>query len=135
MIAKQHRFHGYSSLNFVYRHGSSVRERQLALRYVRNDRRSTYRAAVIVSRKIHKAATDRNRIRRRLYEAIRLQGAAITGPYDLVFTVYDDRLIGLPPAGLERLVISLLQKAGVLARPGTPDQLQRAIVKDTRGAR
>lgn len=134
MIAKQHRFHGHTSLGFVYRHGSTVRDHQVSLRFVRNQRRATYRAAVIVSRKVHKAAVDRNRVRRRLYEAIRVYESSIAGPYDLVFTVFSDQLAAMPADRLDALVYGLLTKAGVLHPEDVPRVVSgaRGIVGDTR---
>ena len=134
MIAKQHRFHGYSSLGFVYRHGSTVREHQVALRFVRNQRQPAYRAAVIVSRKVHKAAVNRNRVRRRIYEIIRAHEAVITEPYDLVFTVFSEQVADMPAERLGATIHTLLQKAGVLHTTGIPRDISgaHAIVKDKR---
>jgi ribonuclease P protein component len=114
MIARTHRFHGYNSLRFVYQHGSSVRGSQLTLKYALNPRRNGYRAAVVVSRKVQKSAVARNRLRRRIFEAIRADEAAIQQPYDLVFTVFNDQLNDLSPEKLHSLVHTQLDKAGVL---------------------
>ena len=114
MISRQNRFHGYNSLNFVYRRGESVRDYHLALRYIRNPRRSTHRIAVIVSRKVDKSAVQRNRIRRRLYEVVRLHESAINGPYDIVFTVFSGQLADVPADKLARIVIGLCHKAGII---------------------
>jgi ribonuclease P protein component len=118
MLTRSHRFHGHTSLNFVYKHGETVRGQQVALRYVRNQRRDTYRVAVIVSRKVHKSAVARNRVRRRIYEVIRT-GPVITEPYDLVVTIFSETIIDLESGELAKLVTGLLQKAGVYhsARP------------------
>jgi ribonuclease P protein component len=130
MISRQHRFHGYTSLNFVYRHGTVTRDYHMSLRVARNNRRSTYRAAVIVSRKVHKSAVRRNRIRRRIYEAIRAYTDVITQPYDMVFTVFSDQLADMPSAALTELVAKLLRKSNVTAPEKQPTALQvrRAIV-------
>ncbi|HEU4966790.1 MAG TPA: ribonuclease P protein component [Candidatus Saccharimonadales bacterium] len=121
MISKLHRFHGHASLNFVYRHGVVVRDQHMSLRVARNNRRASYRAAVIVSRKVHKSAVRRNRIRRRIYEAVRLQSVTITEPYDLVFTVFSDQLADMPAVQLQALVERMLVKARVtkVARPAS----------------
>jgi len=115
MIDKTHRFQGYTSLSFVFKRGETIRGAQLSLRYVRNTRRQSYRVAVVVSRKVHKSAAVRNRIRRRIYESVRLCGEAITGPYDLVFVVYGEQLAEMPAAQLQQLVRQELLSAGVLA--------------------
>lgn len=118
MIARFHRFHGHASLGFVYKRGDVIRGGQLSLKYIRNDRRNTYRLAVVVSRKVDKSAVVRNRIRRRIYEVVRLLSDRIDGPYDLVFTVFSSGLAELPAAELSRLVQSQLEKAGVLSVNG-----------------
>jgi ribonuclease P protein component len=133
MIARSHRFHGYNSLNLVYRRGATVRDYHMSLRYLRNSRRSTYRVAVIVSRKVHKSAVQRNRVRRRIYEIIRLHGAAITEPYDLVFTVFSDQLEELPSDQLARIVLGLCRKAGVLGAAGPGVHPGHGIVTRERG--
>ena len=86
MLASTNRFHGRDSLRFVYRRGQQVRGSQLNLRYICNARRTTFRSAIVVSKKVHKSAVLRNRLRRRIYEIIRT-GPAILGPYDLLISV------------------------------------------------
>src|SRR5688572_27144465 len=113
MIPSTHRFHGRNSLRFVYRQGWQVRGDVLAVRVVRNPRRSTWRAAVVVSRKISKSAVVRNRIRRRIFEVVRTQSSRINGPYDIVFTAFSDSLATLAGDDLRRTVLSCLQRAGV----------------------
>ncbi|SRR5258708_39359577 len=112
MLSRLHRFHGHTSLSYVYRQGSTVRGPHLALRYIRNSRSQMFRVAVIVSRKIHKSAVKRNQVRRRIYEVVRT-GSAITEPFDLVFTVYSEEVLAMEPAELTSQVISLLHKAKV----------------------
>jgi ribonuclease P protein component len=115
MLARNYRFHGLGSLNFVYRQGKTVRSQSLSLRYALNNRRQTYRVAVVVSRKVHKSAVVRNRIRRRIYEAVRLELPSTVPPYDLVFTAFSDMLVAMPSSELRQLVTSLLKKAGLRA--------------------
>lgn len=111
MISRLHRFHGYGSLSRAYKQGSSVRGQYFALRYLHNPRRKSYRLAIVVSRKVHKSAVVRNRIRRRLYEAFRLQLSNVTTPYDLVVTVYSDRVATLESADIRRAVTSCIKAA------------------------
>ena len=128
MISRQHRFHGYSSLNYVYRRGATVRDYHLSVRYIKNSRRSAYRAAVIVSRKVNKSAVVRNRIRRRLYEIIRSLDAKITEPYDVVLTVFSDQVAELPAEKLERIMLQLCTKAGIIGENNQTDTLGHGIV-------
>lgn len=117
MLDALHRFHGLKSLNFAYKSGQIVRGGQLSLRYAPNMRRRTYRVAVVVSKKVDKSAVVRNRIRRRLYEVIRLQLAGLEQPLDLVFTAFNPQLATIESAQLERQVADLLRRAGVKGRP------------------
>lgn len=111
MIAKKFRFHGYGSLKFVYSKGKTTRARYLSLKYIANTRRKQSRLAVVVSKKITKKAPERNKIRRRLYEAMRLRWPDIKPGYDLVITVFDERIGTIESAELSRLVDELMAQA------------------------
>ena len=108
MIGAAHRFHGYGSLNGVYRRGQSVRGPMLSLKFMGRGPNRPYRVAVVVSRKVSKSAVTRNRIRRRVYAAVRQASAVIPPGTDLVFTVFDERVAELPPAKLQATVAGLL---------------------------
>jgi ribonuclease P protein component len=114
MISRAHRFHGYGSLNFVYRSGSTVRGPLFAVKYAQNPRRKTYRAAVVVSRKVHKSAVARNRIRRRIYAVIGELEPQIGGPYDIVVSVFHDTVLEEPHKNLARQVKKQLEQAGII---------------------
>lgn len=114
MISKKNRFHGLGSVRPLYRRGQSARSPHMGLKYAPNRRRETYRAAVVVSKKVSKSAVVRNRIRRRVYEALRAQQDRITEPYDIVFTVYSDKLADMPADELTKTVDSLLKQAKII---------------------
>jgi ribonuclease P protein component len=109
MIGRAHRFHGYNSLRPVYQRGKTVRGSVLSLKYSSRGQKP-YRVAVVVSRKVHKSAVVRNRIRRRIYEICRQSTLDITG-LDLVFTVFSDQIAGLESTKLQSMVSGLLEKA------------------------
>lgn len=108
MIGRQNRFHGPGALNYVYRKGRVVRTAYCSLRYVPNSRRQTYRLAVVVSRKVHKSAVIRNRIRRRLYEQVRL-GLDREVAYDIVLTPHSDQLAIMSEKHINKIISELLQ--------------------------
>lgn len=114
MINRVHRFHGHGSLRYVYQHGNTVRGPLTALKYILNGRRKTYRLAVVVSKKINKSAVVRNRIRRRLYEAVRMHEQELAQPYDIVITVFSEQMAVLPPDELRTLARAQLRQAGIL---------------------
>jgi ribonuclease P protein component len=116
VISKNHRFHGSKSLRRVYQNGQTVRGPLFSIRYSLNERRQTHRVAVVVSRKVHKSAVGRNRMRRRLYGAVRQAEKDIIRPYDIVITVFSENLLDSSPAELGKQLHSQLQLAGILAR-------------------
>ena len=116
MISKEHRFAGQAGLRFVYRHGQTVRGPLFSVKSARNSRRASYRAAIVISRKVHKSAVVRNKIRRRLYEAVRLLEEDIAGPYDIVLNVFSDSAADEPAESLKRQLKKQLTEAGVLAK-------------------
>ena len=116
MISRQHRFRGYGSLKYVYKNGATVRGPLFAVKAIENPKRDSYRLAVVVSRKVNKSAVARNRIRRRLYEAVRQLEADILRPYDIVLTVFHSSVLEEPAGSLAGQVKKQLNEAGVLAK-------------------
>lgn len=110
MLGKPHRFHGYNSLRPVYRQGHTARGPMLSLKFARRDPRKPYRVAVVVSRKVHKSAVTRNRIRRRIYENVRRNDTVIAPGTDLVFTVFSDQLAELDAPRLQKNIEQLLRQ-------------------------
>jgi ribonuclease P protein component len=129
MIDTTHRFQGHNSLRFVYQKGKTIRGQFGSLRYIVNNRRQTYRVAVVVSRKVHKSAVVRNRIRRRIYEIVRTSGDRIRASYDMVFIVYSDQLAELPAAQLRDGLLEKLEKAGIIEAKSASETIDRDIVK------
>lgn len=72
--------------------------------------------AVVVSKKVHKSAVVRNRIRRRLYEAVRRLEPSITTPHDMVLTVFSDAMVRVPSDQVDRLVVAQLRQASIIAQ-------------------
>lgn len=114
MIGRSHRFHGYGSLRYTYQHGQTVRGPLCSLRYVQNERRKSYRLAIVVSKKVSKSAVVRNRIRRRLFEAMRQHEAELKQPYDMVLTVFSDQVAEIPAEEVTRLVKAQLKQAKII---------------------
>lgn len=111
MLGQKNRFHGYGSLKAVYQRGQTARGSQITLKYAQRDAARPYRVAVVVSRKVSKSAVTRNRIRRRVYEAVRKSTQAIPGGTDLVFTVFSDDMATIEAKKLQATIDKLLQKA------------------------
>jgi ribonuclease P protein component len=114
VIARVHRFHGRGSIQRHYKQSQSVRMGVMTLRYMPG--RSKYRLAVVVSRKVSKSAVVRNRIRRRIYENVRILSSHFTGPYDLAIIVYDEKLATLASLQLAETLRKMFEKAGVITQ-------------------
>lgn len=115
MINRAHRFHRRNAINLVYRRGKVVRVGGMALKYWHNSRQESYRTAVVVSRKVHKSAVARNRIRRRIYESVRAYEPQMAGPCDLIFIVYSDEFAIMDFTRLQKTIRDLLKKSGMVA--------------------
>ena len=113
MIEGKYRFHGHSSLRYVYRNGSMARSRLLTLRYANNPHRVHSRVAVVVSKKVVKAAPKRNRIRRRIFEALRLDWGNIAEHKDLIVNVHSAEFLTIPFEEIQTELSHLLHSAHV----------------------
>jgi ribonuclease P protein component len=117
MLSRTHRFHGYGSLRYVYKNGKVVRGQYCSLKFVSNPHRTTYRVAVVVSKKVNKSAVVRNRIRRRIYELVR-ENVVADQSYDLVLTVFSEQLATLPATQLQKAILAQLRTAHLeLSKP------------------
>jgi ribonuclease P protein component len=109
MISRKYRFSGQGGLRYVYRKGSSVRTKHCAAKFIVNTRSDTWRVSVVVSKKVAKSAPLRNRIRRRLYEQVRLQAPKYLKNQDVVITVFDQDLAFMESVEIEQLVTRVLK--------------------------
>jgi ribonuclease P protein component len=86
----------------------------MSLHVLADERMTTGKAAVVVSKKVHKSAVVRNRIRRRIYEIIRTHQPRLNKPCGLVFTVYSADVAMMPAADVDKAVTDLLTQAKLL---------------------
>lgn len=113
MISRLNRFHGHGSLRYVYQNGKTIRGPLCALKYIRNEHRKNWRLAVVVSKKVHKSAVRRNRIRRCIYEVYRTELQDIPS-YDMVVTVFSENIADIPHNELVTMVRAQLHQAGIV---------------------
>lgn len=123
MLEHRYRFHGHGSVRRLYQHGKSARHRSMTLRYYKNPNRLHSRVTIVVAKKVFKAATKRNRIRRRIYEIIRKHWDDLQHPYDIAIIVFDGHTMLMPHEELEDMVLQLLAEAGLVEQ--TPDNLAK----------
>ena len=71
------------------------------------------RIAVVVSKKVTKTAVARNRIRRRVYEAIRSNFEYVPLKRDYIFVVYSADALTMPYNELVKLLGELVQDSKV----------------------
>lgn len=113
MIAFKFRFHGHNSLKYVYKNGKIIRSSLINLKYCENKFRKNPRYSVVISKKVLKSAVGRNRIRRRIYEIIRLENEKINNVYDVVFIVLSRDILDTPSKDLSDTIIQLYKSANI----------------------
>jgi ribonuclease P protein component len=114
MLSKLFRFHGHNAVRRSYRQGISVRGPIGSLHVYVDSKRPQFKVAVVVSKKVHKSAVVRNRIRRRVYELVRNAHPNMRAQAELVFTVYQVEVAMMPAAVLKKEVDDLLKRANLL---------------------
>ena len=113
MLSKRYRFHSRGGVRYTYQNGKSIRGSRISLVFAENAR-GKQRYAVVVSKKVLKSAVGRNRIRRRVYEAIRLEQAKIQKPVDCIFNIYNREVATMEFSELRNLISSLLKEAEIV---------------------
>ena len=112
MLSKKYRFHSRGGVKWVYQHGKTVRTAKMSLVFAENTRGFT-RVAVVVSKKVEKTAVGRNRIRRRVYEALRRNFELVPKKRDYVFVVYSKEVMRMPFGELEGMLGKLVEESKV----------------------
>jgi ribonuclease P protein component len=113
MLSKRYRFHSRGGVRHTYQNGKTIRGSRISLVFADNSR-NKQRFAVVVSKKVMKSAVARNRIRRRVYEAVRLQQGKIAKPVDCIFIVYNKEVMTMEFKELQNLVADLLKEAQIV---------------------
>jgi ribonuclease P protein component len=113
MLSKKYRFHSRGGVRYTYKNGKSIRGSRISLVFAENSR-GKQRFAVVISKKVLKSAVGRNRIRRRVYEAIRMEQAKIQKPVDCIFNIYNKEVSTMDFAELRALIRDLLKEAEIV---------------------
>jgi len=114
MLRKKFRLKKKKDFAEVLKKGKSRRENFLILKILKNDLILT-RVGFVVGKKISKKATVRNKIKRRLREAVKTYITKINSGYDLVFLAEK----GIEEKSfyeIEKVVKSLLEKIKILKK-------------------
>src|SRR5690606_25462483 len=111
MLAYIYRFHGPNSLRFAYRNGQTTHSRICKVKYTPNPRRKDPRFAIVVSKKVHKSAVGRNRIRRRFYETIRQHLPRLKPGMDIVVIIVSGEALAMPFDEIDKTIEQLFREA------------------------
>ena len=68
---------------------------------------------MVVSKKVEKSAVGRNRIRRRVYEALRVNFDLVPKKMDYIFVVYSREVMKMPFSELEGMLGKLVEDSKV----------------------
>ncbi len=112
MLRKKYRFHSRGGVRYVYQKGKTLRSPKISLVYTENTRGFT-RVAVVISKKIEKSAVNRNRVRRRVYEAIRINIDKLPKGTDYVFVIFSKEVKKMKFSELEKLLGELVEEVRV----------------------
>ena len=110
MLAQSHRFHGRRSTTLAYKNSVAYRAGLITLRVSKSSPETPYRVAVVVSKKVHKSAVIRNRIRRRVYELCRTR-LYDDANQDLLFIAHDANLATMSAEKLQHMFLKLCKDA------------------------
>lgn len=96
----------------MYQKGKTIRKPGMSLVFLANEKKFT-RVAVVVSKKVFKSAVKRNRIRRRVYEALRINFDLVPKEYDYIFVIFSKDVLSMPFSELEKQLGELVAEAKV----------------------
>ena len=113
MLSKKYRFHSRGGVRYTYQNGKTIRGSKISLVFANNSR-NKQRYAVVVSKKVLKSAVGRNRIRRRVYEAIRIELSKIEKPVDCIFIIYSKEILDMDFKVIQKIIRDLLKEANIL---------------------
>ena len=98
-----------SEIDAVFKDGSKLSSKLISLYYVKSDKENSLRIAFSVGKKTHALATTRNKLKRLMKEALRVNGHEILSqnlPYNLVFVYFSSK--EEPMKSIEESMKSLL---------------------------
>ena len=83
-----------SEIDAVFKDGSKLSSKLISLYYIKSDKENSLRIAFSVGKKTHALATTRNKLKRLMKEALRVNGHEILSqnlPYNLVFIYFSSK--------------------------------------------
>ena len=93
-VNKSNSLKSTSEIDLVFKDGSKLSSKLISLYYVKSDKENSLRIAFSVGKKTHAVATTRNKLKRLMKEALRVNGHEILSqnlPYNLVFIYFSSK--------------------------------------------
>ena len=93
-VNKSNSLKSSSEIDLVFKDGSKLSSKLISLYYVKSDKENSLRIAFSVGKKTHALATTRNKLKRLMKEALRVNGHEILSqnlPYNLVFIYFSSK--------------------------------------------
>lgn len=113
MLAQKYRFHGHGSLRFLYKNGRAIRSSLITMKYISNPKRKTPRFTVVIGKKVIKSAVRRNRLRRRIYEIVRLELPTLKNGHDVALMVFSGEVYSMDHQTLTETIKQLFSQANL----------------------
>lgn len=110
MLKLENRFKGNRQIMTIIKKGQSVYGQSAKLKYLKNENQRNSKFSVIVSKKVSKKAVIRNRIRRRIYNNLKLNHLSNRGMFALF--IYSDKFFYIKNLELTTIINELFNKAG-----------------------
>ena len=93
-VNKSNSLKNNSEIDLVFKNGSKLSSKLISLYYVKSDKENSLRIAFSVGKKTHALATTRNKLKRLMKEALKLNGHEFLNqnlPYNLVFIYFSSK--------------------------------------------
>ena len=93
-VNKSNSLKSSSEIDLVFKDGSKVSSKLISLYYVKSEKENSLRIAFSVGKKTHALATTRNKLKRLMKEALRLNGYEYLNDnlsYSLVFVYFSSK--------------------------------------------
>lgn len=111
MLARKFRLTKEKDFQKIFKQGKSFFSPLFKLKVLKNDF-GTSRFAVVVSNKISKKATVRNRLRRQISEIVRINWSKLKSSFDVVIIVKED-ILRKDYGEIEKKLLESLKKAKI----------------------
>lgn len=113
MLPKEYRLSKKKDFQLVFKRGESLKEGGFILNFLKLEKGKDLKFGFIVSSKVHKKATRRNKLKRRMREAIRRNLFKVKRGYFFVFVALP-QAIQYDFATIEKQLLLLLEKANAI---------------------